>query len=144
MTTTKNAVFIGLQLENCCLVAQRVIKICWNEGQSTRGRFFQVGGMSKFQVGGEDSPPFTPVGKPYIYYICIQIYIYWENSVCIYIHIYIIYIYIIYLYIYIIYIYIYIHIYISYIYIYTYHIYKYLINKSHLKEIILVLFVSDE
>ena len=46
MTTAKNPVFIGLYLENCCLV--------WGGDQ------LLVGGMSKFLAGREGLHPHCP------------------------------------------------------------------------------------
>ena len=61
MTTAKNAVFIGLWLENCCLVGG--IEFWWGWGMWDKKNFFGGGrgdfsrwvggGMSKFSAGGE-------------------------------------------------------------------------------------------
>ena len=43
MTTVKNAVFIGFQIENCCVMVGGggwEIKIWWERKQSIRGKFF--------------------------------------------------------------------------------------------------------
>ena len=52
MTTAKNEVFIGLQLENCYLVGG--IKFWW--GEPTGEAFLHVGEMSKFSPGGGGPP----------------------------------------------------------------------------------------
>ena len=53
MASAKNPVFIGLHLENCCLVGGSTFgwgeKIWW--GESTGG-----GGMRRFSAGGDSTP----------------------------------------------------------------------------------------
>ena len=45
MSTAKNIIFIGLYLENCCLV------MGWGRDKNLVGVFFLVWGMSKFLAG---------------------------------------------------------------------------------------------
>ena len=64
MTTAKNEVFIGLQLENCYLVEG---ELTFGGGQGLLGGdFLGGGGMSKFSAvggGGGGLSPFFPVEK---------------------------------------------------------------------------------
>ena len=67
MTTAKNAVFIGLKLETCCLVGG-------NKNLVEGGReIFLSGGMSKF-FDVRDSPHRPPVGKTLLcsFHSCIS------------------------------------------------------------------------
>ena len=63
MTTAKNAIFIGLLLENCCLVGKGWIEFCW-WGIKFGREIFQEGGGERanfwLAVG---TPPIQPVGK---------------------------------------------------------------------------------
>ena len=58
MTTAKNPVFIGLYLENCCLVGDQLLA-----GEIKFGGGYLLGGMSKFLAGRGDSTPIPPVRK---------------------------------------------------------------------------------
>ena len=67
MNTAKNAVFIGLELENCYSMEEGGIDF-WLGG----GDIFQVGDMIEFLAGGGGLPPSPKQGKPCTNYICFQ------------------------------------------------------------------------
>ena len=56
MTTAKNPVFIGLYLENCCLVWGDQLLV----GEIKFGGGSLLGGMSKFSAGREGLHPHSP------------------------------------------------------------------------------------
>ena len=55
MTTAKNPVFIGLYLENCCLVGDQLLA-----GEIKFGGGYLLGGMSKFLAGRGGLHPYSP------------------------------------------------------------------------------------